>query len=185
MDSIKSVKMNDLFSEIRPAKRRRVSTTILSEIQRAGTDAELRGFANGEDNIYHACRDVMEGDDPTAFQSLYETLKWREERFIEVRKIALVFLENHILRPIAHELLWEYGGEEGLTEQGRGFYKMLLTSNLIRLSQTPPKNCIGGHLETPMMWLSNLLGATSTIPAVQAKSIVETCLADLIVEHRK
>ena len=185
LDSIKSVKMNDLFSDIRPAKRRRVSTTVLSEIQRAGIEAELRGFANGEDNIYHAYRDVMERDDPIAFQSFYETLKWREERFIEVRRIALVFLENHILRPIAHELLWEYGGEEGLTNQGRSYYKMLLTSNLIRLSQTPPKNCIGGHLETPMMWLSNLLGATSTIPAVQAKSIVETCLADLVVDHRK
>ena len=59
---IKSVKLSDLFTLTKPAKRQKsIPDEVVAEIRDAQQLAAKRGGANGEDQIYHACQELLEG----------------------------------------------------------------------------------------------------------------------------
>src|SRR5204862_4959402 len=74
----KTANLHSLFKEIKPAKTREmVPDELVSEIEDARRCAIRRGGANGEDQLYEACRILLEEEtDETTNQALFRTISW-------------------------------------------------------------------------------------------------------------
>jgi len=65
LENLKSVKLAGLFEKIRSSKRlETVPDEIVPELREAETLTVKRGGAHGEDEIYTACQELLEGDSP-------------------------------------------------------------------------------------------------------------------------
>jgi len=185
LEDIKSVKLAGLFEKIRPAKKAKiVPDEVVRELREAEDSAMARGGANGEEEIYTACQELLEGEAGNAAQeAVMRTVSWREKSMIQATRLARYLGEAGMM---ASEIASDVD-EETLTASGDVFYKRVFSgSKLVDRSTLPPEGCIGGLWENPYTWLSNLIGASEEpVSITRLKDHVEKYLADEIIAQHK
>lgn len=185
MLDLKSVKLLELFKLTRPAKRREIiPDEIVREIRDAQEFAARRGGANGEDQIYHACHELLDGEASKLDQKVvFRTVSWRERFMLQIARIARYLDETGIINSNASTDI----DDESLTAKGGAFYDRIFSgSKIIERSKLPPKGCIGGPYEAPYTWLSNLVGASQdNVSVTRLKNSFEECLAAVVIAESK
>ena len=185
LEDIKSVKLAGLFEKIQYAKKAEiVPDEVVRELRKAMHSAMARGGANGEDEIYHACRELLEGEAGSATQeAMMSTIFWREKSMIQAARLARYLHEVGMMKSeMASDV-----DDERLTHSGYVFYMRVLSGRkLVDYQIMPPKGCIGGPWENPYTWLSNLIGASEEpVSTTRLKNHVEKYLADEIIAQNK
>jgi hypothetical protein len=174
LESVKSTNIDSLFISIKPAKRRRTSDELISEFKWLEDDAERRGYSNGEDIIYEACQEVLDGD--ASYIQLLKTMIRREKAMLQAQHILHILINEGFVSEEIKRGMWEKENAL-LTQSGSRFYEEFEKSEVILRTQTPPEDCIGGPWFQPLMWLSNMLGEWSAIDVYSAREAVEAVIA--------
>ena len=182
---LKSVTLSELFKLTRPAKRREIiPDEIVREVRDAQELAARRGGANGEDQIYHACREILDGEANQFDQeAVFRTVSWRERSMLQAARIERYLEETGMINSDASTDI----EEENLTKKGGVYYDRIFSgSKIIERSKLPPKGCIGGPYEVPYTWLANLVGASQdNVSVTRLKNSFEECLAAAVIAESK
>jgi hypothetical protein len=188
LENVKSVTLAQLFERTRPAKRRRViPDEVVREIRDAQRWASRRGGSNGEDQIYHACQEVLDGNaNQSAREAVFRTISWREKTRLQAERIARHLDKMGIIKlDMINDI-----DDETLTTNGRVYYNRVFSgSKIIDHTKLPPNGCIGGLWENPLTWLSNLIASSEEpVSMARLKESVENFLAEAVItraESRK
>jgi hypothetical protein len=186
LKDLKSVSLDQLFKHTRPAiDRESVPDERVRQVLEAKSFAMKRGGANGEDQIYKACNNLLDGDaNQTMQQALFRTVSWRESAMLQASRLAHHLQAEDIIRSDLRE---DYD-DEALSANGDIYYRSAFSGNkLIDGSKLPPEGCIGGLWENPFTWLSNVVASSkSPISVTRVRDSVELFLAeDLIAKSER
>ena len=177
---LKTPNLSSLFRDIRPAKIRKiVPDEIVTEIEDTKRCAVRRGGANGEEQLYEACRVLLDGDTNEATKhALFRTVCWRERATLDVQCIARYLEDRGIITDSMPQV-----DEERLTKEGNRYYKRVFSgSKIIDLTKLPPRDCIGGQWENPYTWLSNVIGAQAIpVNVTNLQKAVEVYIAESVI----
>ena len=185
LEDIISVTLAQLFQQTRPSKRREViPDEVVREIREAQNWASRRGGSNGEDDIYHACQEVLDGNaHKLAKQAVLRTVSWRERTMLQAGRIARHLEEIGIIKS---DMTIDID-DNTLTKDAYVYYKRVFSgSKIVDLTKLPPDGCIGGPWENPFTWLSNLVASSEKpVSITRLKESVESFLAEAIITEAK
>jgi hypothetical protein len=179
LESISTAKFKDLFTLIPPCEKRYAPDEMIPEIKIMEDDAEARGYSNGEDDIFHAYTETITGSNIDNYKSLLATMIWRETCWLQARRLLLILADEGFIDTVGIESPYDVESSK-LCGFGENHYQKIAKSPLVRLWQTPPKGCLGGHWEVPMWWIANVLGEASSVAVYSARNVVDTILADIV-----
>jgi hypothetical protein len=141
--------LTERYQKIRPAKRRKLPDELADTIRQTMERAYDAGGSNGEDKVYDACREALEGDASVEItRRISQTISWRESAALQVYQISRKLHREGI---IDENYVIQTTDSDGLLAAAVPIYnRVFRDSKLLLKTKFLPQGCYRWPLSTSL-----------------------------------